>query len=277
MDNILDVPKLTQLALAHGLRVVLILVVTLVLFKLVRKLLSRLQRRLAVEDSQAGRNLLRSTTLVSVLRSLFSFTIWLVSSVMVLDELGVKVGPLLTAAGIVGVAIGFGAQSLVRDFVTGFFVLLEDQYRVGDSVEISIIDGVQVKGTVERFSLRSTALRESNGSLHHVPNGVVQVVSNRSAGWSQAILDVGIAYNQDLNLVKEALKEAGSRLTADEDLGEYVTGEPEILGVEDLGESRVTVRVVARTMPGKQRAVERAFRQHIKEAFEQHDISTGVQ
>jgi small conductance mechanosensitive channel len=276
LENILDVPKLTQLALAHGLRVVLILVITLILFKVVRGLLSRLERRLAVEDSQAGRNLLRSTTLVSVLRSLFSFTIWLVSSVMVLDELGVKVGPLLTAAGIAGVAIGFGAQSLVRDFVTGFFVLLEDQYRVGDSIEISIIDGVQVKGIVERFSLRSTALRESNGSLHHVPNGVVQVVSNRSAGWSQAILDVGIAYNQDLALVKEALKEAGSRLTADEELGRYVTGEPEILGVEDLGESRVTVRVVARTHPGKQRAVERAFRQHVKEAFEHHDISTGT-
>jgi small-conductance mechanosensitive channel len=255
----------------------LIVVVTLITFKLVRGLLGRLERRLAVEDSQAGRNMLRSTTLVSVLRSLFSFTLWLVSSVMVLDELGVKVGPLLTAAGIAGVAIGFGAQSLVRDFVTGFFVLLEDQYRVGDSVEISILDGVQVKGTVERFSLRSTALREGNGSLHHVPNGVVQVVSNRSAGWSQAILDVGIAYNQDLGLVKEALTEAGARLTADEELGQFVTGEPEILGVEDLGESRVTVRVVARTMPGKQRAVERAFRQHIKEAFEHHDISTGSQ
>lgn len=275
MDSFIDVPKLTQLLLASGLKVLLILAVTLAVFKLVRGLLSRLERRLAVEDSQAGRNLLRSTTLVSVLRSLFSATIWLISGMMVLGELGVEVGPLLTAAGIVGVAVGFGAQSLVRDFVSGFFVLLEDQYRVGDTVEISIVDGVLVKGTVERFSLRSTALRETDGSLHHVSNGVVQVVSNRSAGWSQAILDIGIAYDQDLSEVKEALKEAGELLVAGEELGGYVSETPEILGVEDLGESRVTVRVVARTLPGKQKEVERAFRQHIKEAFEKHGIAAS--
>jgi small-conductance mechanosensitive channel len=272
---LIDIPKLTQLLLASGLKVLLIVVVTLAIFKLVRGLLSRLERKLAVEDSQAGRNLLRSTTLVSVLRSLFSVTIWLISGIMVLGELGVAVGPLLTAAGIVGIAVGFGAQSLVRDFVSGFFVLLEDQYRVGDSVEISIVDGVLVKGTVERFSMRSTALRESDGSLHHVANGVVQVVSNRSAGWSQAVLDIGIAYNQDLSEVKEALREAGELLLADEDLGGYVSETPEILGVEDLGESRVTVRVVARTLPGRQKEVERAFRQHIKEAFEKHGIAAS--
>ena len=275
MDSFLDIPKLTQLLLASGLKILLIVVVTLAVFKLVRGLLSRLERKLAVEDSQAGRNLLRSTTLVSVLRSLFSATVWLISGVMVLGELGVEVGPLLAAAGIVGVAVGFGAQSLVRDFVSGFFVLLEDQYRVGDSVEISIVDGVLVKGTVERFSLRSTALRESDGSLHHVSNGVVQVVSNRSAGWSQAILDIGIAYNQDISEVTEALKEAGELLVADEELGGYVSETPVMLGVEDLGESRVTVRVVARTLPGKQKEVERAFRQHIKEAFEKHGIAAS--
>jgi len=275
LDSFLDIPKLTQLLLASGLKILLIVVVTLAVFKLVRGLLSRLERKLAVEDSQAGRNLLRSTTLVSVLRSLFSATVWLISGVMVLGELGVEVGPLLAAAGIVGVAVGFGAQSLVRDFVSGFFVLLEDQYRVGDSVEISIVDGVLVKGTVERFSLRSTALRESDGSLHHVSNGVVQVVSNRSAGWSQAILDIGIAYNQDISEVTEALKEAGELLVADEELGGYVSETPVMLGVEDLGESRVTVRVVARTLPGKQKEVERAFRQHIKEAFEKHGIAAS--
>lgn len=271
----IDIPKLTRLLLASGLKVLLIVVVTLLVFKVVRGLLGRLERRLAVEDSESGRNLLRSTTLVSVLRSLFSATVWLISGMMILGELGVEVGPLLTAAGIVGVALGFGAQSLVRDFVSGFFVLLEDQYRVGDAVEISIVDGVLVKGTVERFSLRSTALRESDGSLHHGSNGVVQVVSNRSAGWSQAILDIGIAYNQDLDEVKQALKEAGDRLAADEELGPHISEHPEILGVEELGESRVTVRVVARTLPGKQKEVERAFRQHIKETFEEHGIAAS--
>jgi small conductance mechanosensitive channel len=242
----------------------------------VRGLLTRLERRLAVEDSQSGRNLLRSSTLVSVLRSIFSVAIWTVSTFMILDELGVPVGPLLTGAGIAGVAIGFGAQSLVRDFVTGFFVLLEDQYRVGDYVEVGIVDGVQVKGTVERFSLRSTALRQSDGTLHQIPNGVMQVVSNRSAGWSQAILDIPVAYDQDLAEASSALEEASEKLMSGEEMGSFVTQKPEILGVEELGESRVTLRVVARTMPGKQRAVERAFRQEIKEAFHRHGISTGA-
>ena len=147
---------------------------------------------------------------------------------MVLDELGVPVGPLLTGAGIAGVAIGFGAQSVVRDFVSGFFVLLEDQYRVGDTVDIGIIDGVQVSGTVERFSLRSTALRGVDGALHQVPNGVVQVVSNRSAGWSQATLDVGVGVDQDLTEVREAFNEACAELAADELVGRLITGDPEI-------------------------------------------------
>jgi moderate conductance mechanosensitive channel len=277
MEAFFDLPKFTQLAVGHGLTLLLIFAGTLVVARVIRGLLARLERRLAVEDSQAGRNLHRSTTLVSVLRSVFSVALWTVAVFMMLDELGVPVGPLLTGAGIAGVAIGFGAQSLVRDFLTGFFVLLEDQYRVGDSVEIVIVDGVHVKGKVERFSLRATALRESNGTLHQIPNGVVQVVSNRSAGWSQATLDVGIAYNQDLNQVKEALRNAGDQLVAEQDVGQFVTQQPEILGVEDLSESKVTVRVVAKTLPGKQRMVERAFRQYIKEAFEKHGILTGGQ
>ena len=272
-----DISELTEAAVSSGLKIGFIVVATLVVFRLVRGLLARLERRLAVEDSQAGRNLLRSTTLVSVLRSLFSTVIWTVSTVMVLAELNIPVGPLLTGAGIAGVAIGFGAQSLVRDFVTGFFVLLEDQYRVGDSIEISIVDGVQVKGTVERFSLRATALRESDGTLHHVSNGVLQVVSNRSAGWSQAVLDVVIPYNRSLNEVKLAVEEAGKALMEDPELGQFVTEPPELLGVEDLGESRVTLRVVARTQPGKHRAVERGFRHCIKEAFEKHGIVAGGQ
>jgi small-conductance mechanosensitive channel len=275
VDALFDIPKLTQAAAGHGLTIAIIVVATLVAAKVLRGLLSRLERRLAVEDSQSGRNLLRSSTLVSVLRSIFSVGIWTVSTFMILDELGVPVGPLLTGAGIAGVAIGFGAQSLVRDFVTGFFVLLEDQYRVGDSVEVGIVDGVQVKGTVERFSLRSTALRQSDGTLHQIPNGVMQVVSNRSAGWSQAILDIPIAYNQDLAEARAALEEASEALLAGEEMGRCVTQKPEILGVEDLGESRVTLRIVARTLPGRQRAVERAFRQEIKEAFHRHGISTG--
>lgn len=275
--TLFDLTELAQDALGRGLTVALILAATMIVARVVRRLLARLERRLAVEDSEAGRSLHRANTLVSVLRSIFSVLIWTVAVFMVLDELGVKVGPLLTAAGIAGVAIGFGAQSMVRDFVTGFFVLLEDQYRVGDSIVVTIVDGVQVKGIVERFSLRSTALREGNGTLHQVPNGVMQMVANRSAGWSQAVLDVPVAYDQDLNQVREALREAGKELVAGTDFGQFVTEEPEILGVEELGESRVTLRVVAKTLPGKQRAVERGFRQYIKEAFERHGIAPSSQ
>ncbi|MGH2706676.1 MAG: mechanosensitive ion channel family protein, partial [Actinomycetota bacterium] len=176
-------------------------------------------------------------------------------------------------AGIAGIALGFGAQSLVRDFLTGFFVLLEDQYRVGDLIEIRLLsDAGTVRGKVERLSLRATSLRGSDGTLHQIANGVIQVVSNRSVGWSRAIVDIGVSYREDLNRVRETLLEAANELVADVELGPFITGAPEVLGVEELGESRVTVRMAARTLPGKQTVVARALRQRIKEAFDRQGI-----
>ncbi len=269
---LLDAQKLLQNLMEHGLRIAVIIVLAFFVFKAVKGFLGRLERRLRMEDSQAGRSAHRSHTLVGVMHGAFSIGIWTVTSFMVLDEIGLALGPLLTGAGIAGIAIGFGAQSLVRDFLTGFFVLLEDQYRVGDLIEIRLPDEGNVRGKVERFSLRATSLRGADGTLHQIANGMIQVVSNRSIGWSKAIIDVGVSYREDLNRVRETLLEAGNELVEDAELGPFITGAPEILGVEELGESQVTIRVAARTLPGKQTVVARALRQRIKEAFDRQGI-----
>jgi small-conductance mechanosensitive channel len=269
---LLDGQRILRSLVEHGLRIVVIIVLAFLIFKAVKSFLDRLERRLNAEDSQAGRSAHRSHTLVGVMRGAFSIAIWTVTSFMVLDEIGLNLSPLLTGAGIAGIALGFGAQSLVRDFLTGFFVLLEDQYRVGDLIEIQLPDEGNVRGKVERFSLRATSLRGSDGTLHQVANGMIQVVSNRSAGWSRAIIDIGVSYREDLARVREALLEAGNELVEDEELGPFITEAPEILGVQELGESQVTIRMAARTLPGKQTVVARALRQRIKEAFDRQGI-----
>jgi small-conductance mechanosensitive channel len=185
----------------------------------------------------------------------------------VLGEIGIELAPMIAGAGLVGVALGFGAQSLVRDFLTGFFVVLEDQYSVGDRVDI---DGVA--GTVERFSLRLTSIRSIDGTLHHISNGNIKIASNTSAGWSKAIIDIGVPHSESLDKVKEALLRAAALLAADERVGALVDETPEILGVEEFTESQMKIRVAIKTVPGRQRPVARAYRQCIKEVFDQEGI-----
>lgn len=254
-------------SLSHVPRILLVIALALIMVRAGRKILARLQNKLQIEDTQAGRSIHRSQTLALVLTSGLSITVWSIAILQVLAELGVKLGPLLAGAGIAGVAIGFGAQSLVRDFLTGFFVLLEDQYRVGDMIEIG-----GIKGVVERFTLRSTSIRSLDGTLHHCSNGSIESVSNFSVGWSKAIVDVVAPYNQSISKVKDALMRAGGEVLKDETSGPLVVEPAKILGVEGLGEDQMTIRVAIKTVPGKQERVARAFRHRVKEVFDDEGI-----
>jgi small conductance mechanosensitive channel len=165
------------------------------------------------------------------------------------------------------VALGFGAQSLVRDFLTGFFVLLEDQYAIGDVVEIG-----PVAGTVERFTLRMTSLRSEDGTLHNIANGTIQRVSNSSAGWARALVDIGVALEADLQQVREAFTTAGEALLADEEVSVMMLEPPNILGPQSMSESQVTIRVAIKTVPGRRAIVARAYRHEVKDALERCQI-----
>jgi small conductance mechanosensitive channel len=209
----------------------------------------------------------RAKTLGDVLQSVASFMIWGIAGVTVLGELGISLGPLLASAGIAGVALGFGAQSLVKDILSGFFMLIEDQYGVGD-----IIDVGEATGTVEAVSLRTTRLRDVNGTVWHVPNGIVERVGNMSQQWARALLDLSVAYGTDVGRAQQVIEDTAVELWNEPGWRSAVLERPEVWGVEDLGLDAVVIRLVVKTRPAEQWRVMRELRRRMLAAFEEHGI-----
>jgi small conductance mechanosensitive channel len=200
-----------------------------------------------------------STTLASAA----SVAIFTIAVVVGLAQIDISLGPLLAGAGILGVALGFGAQNVVRDVLAGFFVLVEDQYGIGD-----VIDVGRASGVVEGISLRVTKLRDVEGTLWFVPNGLVNEVGNLTQRWARVILDIGIAYGADHHRAEQAIKDAADSLWLDADSGLRILEEPEMWGVELLGDSSVSIRVAVTCAPDDQWAVGRALRSRIKDRLD---------
>jgi small-conductance mechanosensitive channel len=213
----------------------------------------------------------RAETIGSVLRSITSILVFGVAGAMVLAELGFDLGPVIASAGIVGVAVGFGAQNLIKDFLNGMFMILEDQYGVGD-----VIDAGEATGTVEAVGLRTTRLRDVYGTVWHIRNGEVIRVGNKSQGWARALLDIPVSWDSDVPRVREVVKAAADTVWQDEDWKDKVVEEPEVWGVEDMGASGVLIRLVVKTAPLEQWEVARELRQRVKEAFDREGILIGV-
>jgi len=191
-------------------------------------------------------------------------TFWLVALLMCLGEVGIDLAPLLAGAGVLGVAIGFGSQSLVRDFLSGMFILIEDQFGVGDIVDLG-----EASGTVEAVSLRTTRLRAVDGTVWHMPNGEITRVGNMSQHWSRALLDVEVAYDTDLEHARRVIKRVADELWREDT---SVLDEPEMWGVEQLGASGIALRLVVKTTPSAQWKVSRELRERIKLAFDEEGI-----
>jgi small-conductance mechanosensitive channel len=209
----------------------------------------------------------RAHTLAMVLRSIAGVTIWTIAAVMILGELGVNLGPLVAGAGIVGVAIGFGAQSLVKDFVSGIFMLVEDQYGVGD-----IIDAGVANGTVEAVTLRVTRLRDVNGTVWHIPNGTIVRVGNMSQQWARALLDVEVAPDTDLDLAQTTIKRVDDELWQDPDWSGRILEAPEVWGIERWTPDGIVLRTVLKTRPAEQFKVLRELRRRLVLAFREAGI-----
>ncbi|MGH2676416.1 MAG: mechanosensitive ion channel family protein, partial [Actinomycetota bacterium] len=193
--------------LSHGVRIAIILAVSFVVLMLARLALRRMQRRLeGAESATQELALQRAATLTQAVTYLIRVVVWTLTVLLLLGEFDINLGPLIAGAGIVGVALGFGAQSLVRDFLSGFFILLENQFGVGDVIEV-VIAGQQVTGKVETISLRTTDVRAFDGTRHTIPNGNILMVGNRSRGWARAIVDVSVAYTEDIDRVRGVLEE----------------------------------------------------------------------
>ena len=221
--------------------------------------------RLMVERQE--RSSQRTRTLGAVLRSIMSMVIYGMAVMMSLGEFDVNLGPLIAGAGIVGVAIGFGAQSLVKDFLSGVFMLLEDQYGVGDVVDLGDMVGV-----VEEVNLRTTQVRDIRGTLWHIPNGEIRRVANLSQDWGQVVLDIEVAYNTDIKAAMAVIKEVADEVWRQQLPNATIIAEPTIAGVQRLGESSIAIRLMARTEPGEQFATARELRGRLKEALDEAGI-----
>jgi moderate conductance mechanosensitive channel len=208
------------------------------------------------------RSAARATTLSHLLRSATTVVVWTIAGVMILGELGVALGPLIAGAGIAGVALGFGAQSLVKDFISGTFMLIEDQYGVGD-----IIDAGEASGTVEAVSLRTTRLRDVNGTVWHIPNGNILRIGNMSQQWARALLDVSLATDTDVDHAQDVIKRVADSVWNDPDWHGEILEEPEVWGVERLGPDAIVIRLVVKTKPAEQFTVMRELRRRLLEAF----------
>ncbi|WP_407899935.1 mechanosensitive ion channel family protein [Ferrigenium sp. UT5] len=248
------------------LHVIIILVLAWLLIALSRKLI-RVFRNYMKTRVASAEDERRIETLARVFRYISTVVITLVAGMLVLSELGISIAPLLGAAGVVGIAVGFGAQSLVKDFFSGFFMLLENQVRVGDAVELA-----GKLGVVEEVTLRNTVLRDNEGNVHYIPNGEITVVTNKSRGYAFALIDIGVAYREDLDEVYAVIRATGAALRSDAEVGPKILEDIEIQGVQDWADSAVIVRCRIKTVALEQWTVRRVFLAQLKKAFDAQGI-----
>jgi small conductance mechanosensitive channel len=215
----------------------------------------------------ATRRVQRAKTMGDLLKSVITGVLVAVFGTMVLSQLGVNIAPIIASAGILGIALGFGAQSLVKDFLSGVFMIFEDQYGVGDVVDVG-----EAIGTVEAVTLRVTRLRDLDGTVWYVPNGEILRVGNKSQNWSRAVVDVGVGYDEDIARAKRVLAEVAQDLWEDDDYRSVIIEEPEVTGVEALTADAITLRVLVKTAPMEQWGVARELRQRIKARFDHEGI-----
>ena len=209
----------------------------------------------------------RLNTLMGIVRKTVGVVIWLIFIMILLKKINIDIAPILAGAGIVGLAVGFGAQELVRDFITGFFILLENQIRTGD---VAIINGTG--GAVEKIELRTITLRDLSGVVHIFQNGKINTVANMTKGWSAMVFDIGVAYKEDLAQVMELMKETADKMRSEEPFEDQILEPMEIFGLDSFGDSALVVKGRIKTKPSQQWTVGREYRKRLKEVFDQHNI-----
>ncbi len=250
-------------------KIVLVVLAAFILIRLLRAIVGRVAELQSKRLPQSPR-MQQVRTLAGVINSVAAFVILFVATLEVLSLLGLNLGPLLASAGIAGLAIGFGAQTLVKDVINGFFILLENQYDVGDTVRIA-----GVKGVVESMSLRHTRLRDDDGTVHIVPNSSIQIVSNLTRDWSQFPLKITVAYSEPSDKIVKLLKEVGEELRHDPLYASDIVGEIRVPGIDRVGNGEAEYLMLVKTLPLKQYPVSRELRRRIKGCFHKNNIQAA--
>jgi moderate conductance mechanosensitive channel len=257
-----------QIDWATATSMVLVVLATTVALRLLRISVRGISRGVLQRDHELEREATqKAKTLSQVAETTGRIVIFTLAGLTIFTLSGRDITPLLASAGIAGVAIGFGAQNLIKDWLSGFFILLENQYSVDDVIKVG-----EHSGTVERLELRRTVLRNLEGSVIVIPNGEVRTVTNLTKEWSRVVMDVGIPYDEDEDRVIEGLRRVGAELAVDEEIGRMILEPPEVLGIEALGQYQVTIRMLVKTLPTKQWLVARALRRRVKRMFAREGI-----
>jgi moderate conductance mechanosensitive channel len=242
-------------------RVAAILLIGRVIELIIHKSIDRMMIEREMKQASYTRRVL---TVGKLLKNVTTYLIYFVGALLILAEFDVNLAPLLAGAGVISLAIGFGAQSLVKDIITGFFIILEDQFAVGDVIQVG-----QFKGTVEMIGLRTTRVKSWTGEMHIIPNGMINEVTNFSINNSIAVVDIAIAFEEDVDRALDIMRRT---LESDSLVLEHTTGKPQVLGVQTLGPEQITLRVIVECMPTMQAVVARTLNAIIKRAFDEHHI-----
>ncbi|MFC2150451.1 mechanosensitive ion channel family protein [Calditrichota bacterium] len=257
----------SNLLAGKGVKILLILALMLVAMRLTKIISRRIVKGIKQQHPDSAEHHKRTDTLGSVVNHVIHFTILAIGLAMVLGELGVEIGPIIAAAGVLGLAVGFGAQNLVKDVIAGFFILIEDQIRVGDVVQIA-----GKAGLVENVNLRVVIIRDATGAVHYVPNGNIDVVTNMTKDFSYYVIDMGVAYKEDVDQVINLMKQVAENLQADQAFGPDILEPMEILGLDKFGDSALIVRARLKTIPGKQWKTGREYNRRLKMKFDEKNI-----
>ncbi|MBU2540116.1 mechanosensitive ion channel family protein [Patescibacteria group bacterium] len=253
----------------HGIKIVAIIIIAHIIRKFAGIFIEKLTRKLIVADHFLNKEAekKREDTLIRIFSTSLGIFIWILAFLMILQEVGFAIGPLLAAAGIVGLAFGFGGQYLIRDLISGLFIIMENQYRIGDVV---CFDGTC--GLVEDISLRMTTLRDLDGTVHHIPHGEIKKVSNLSKLFARVNLNIGVSYGSNLEQVISVVNKIGQELAEDSAWKSYIIKPPQFLRVDDFGESAIIIKILGETKPLKQWDVTGELRKRIKIAFDKEGI-----
>lgn len=258
-----------QWLINHGIKIAVIVIAAILIKSIAKKSIQRIVKA-ATHSDRPGTDegeIKRMNTIVRIFSWTVSVLITVIAFMMIAQEFGIQIAPLLASAGIVGVAIGFGGQYLVRDVITGFFLIFENQYRIGDVVNMEGLGGV-----VEDISLRVTTLRDMNGTVHYIPHGEIKKVSNLSKQFAKVNLNVGVSYRTDLNKLIEVINRVGSELASDPNWKDLIDEAPAFLRVDSFDDSAISVKIVGVTKPLQQWSVTGELRKRIKEAFDAEGI-----
>ncbi len=252
-----------------GLKILLIIVGAWIFNRFGSGIIRRIVRQVIKPDAYASRReeKLREDTLISIISAVMRVAVWLIAIMIVLTELSIDIGPLIAGAGVVGFAVGFGAQTLIKDFIAGIFIILENQYRVGDVVELN-----GVGGKVIAITMRTTVLRDLNGSIHHIPNGTVKLATNKTMEYARINIDIGVSYASDLDKVEQVINQVGKKMAQDKELKNDIVEPPKFARVKEFSDAAVVVKVLGKVMPSKQWRIAGEFRRQIKSAFDKAGI-----